>query len=76
MIEECFAYKKGECLALKVPVCKGEKCSFYKTKEKAEEDRKKAIDRIKTLDVITQRRIIDNYYGGKVNHIEKVEVDI
>lgn len=38
--KDCFAYFKGECDALKKLDC--EKCSFYATKEEANEKIKKA----------------------------------
>lgn len=43
---DCFAYKKtyggnDDCSALKQCYCKYEKCNFYKTKQKFDEDRKK-----------------------------------
>ena len=33
-MEDCFAYKRNSCTALKVKQCEG--CSFYKTKEQFE----------------------------------------
>lgn len=57
--ENCFAYKKGKCRALKVKECKG--CNFYKTKEKAEEGRAKAIGRIMSLDKNIRADIIHKY---------------
>ena len=42
MKTDCFAYKsKHKCWALNELVCKNRKCSFYKTKEQYEEERKK-----------------------------------
>jgi hypothetical protein len=30
---DCFAYKRTECDALKIMVCKDGKCRFYKSKK-------------------------------------------
>ena len=42
-MKDCFAYKvSGYCGALTEMVCKGRKCSFYKTKEQFKADEEKA----------------------------------
>lgn len=38
---DCFAYARCKCLALSEMVCKKKNCSFYKTKEQEEEDKRK-----------------------------------
>lgn len=60
--ENCFAYKNGKCKALKVKECEG--CNFYKTKEKSEEGRAKAIGRIMSLDKNIRASIIQKYKLG------------
>ncbi len=62
-MQDCFAYRRKGCSALKVKKCDG--CSFYKTKEQYLRDQKKALDRIYTLDEEKQRHIFETYYGGK-----------
>jgi len=62
-VQDCFAYRRNSCSALKVKKCDG--CSFYKTKEQYLRDQKKALDRIYTLDEEKQRHIFETYYGGK-----------
>lgn len=63
-MNNCFAYKNRECIALKETKCKD--CNFYKTKKEVEEGRKKAIERIKSLDKETRERINETYYDGKL----------
>jgi hypothetical protein len=63
MRTDCFAYKRNSCTALKVKQCEG--CSFYKTKEQFEMNQRKALERIRTLDVEKQQRIFEKYYGGE-----------
>ena len=62
-MEKCFADDGEKCIALKVKDCNG--CSFYKTKAEAEQGRKWARERIKTLDPMLQKRIKEIY--GQVN---------
>jgi hypothetical protein len=62
-MQDCFAYRRKGCSALKIKKCDG--CSFYKTKEQYLRDQKKALDRIYTLDEEKQRHIFETYYGGK-----------
>lgn len=60
--EGCFAYKNKRCTALKVKNCEG--CNFYKTKDKAEEERADAIGRIMSLNKDTRAAIIQKYELG------------
>ena len=61
-MDKCFAYTDRGCKALKVRNCNG--CVFYKTKEEAEEGRKKAIERIMSLDKDKRAHIIETYKLG------------
>jgi hypothetical protein len=70
----CFAYRDEKCKILKLKKCKSESCSFFKTKTQAEEDHKKALRRIKTLDPAVKRSIMELYYGGKMSLLDEVEV--
>ena len=63
-MDKCFAESNDRCRALKIKDCGG--CRFYKTKEEAEQSKKKALDRIMSLDEEVRRNIIDTYYNGKV----------
>ncbi|MBE7036006.1 MAG: hypothetical protein E7403_01780 [Ruminococcaceae bacterium] len=38
--KDCFAYRLGRCSVLTEMVCRRENCSFYKTKEQMEQDRR------------------------------------
>ena len=58
-MQDCFAYRRKGCSALKIKKCDG--CSFYKTKEQYLRDQKKALDRIYTLDEDKQRHIFETY---------------
>lgn len=60
-MNKCFA-DLGSCKILKIKKCKG--CNFYKTHEEARISRKKAKDRLKTLDKGT-RMEIEQKYGVK-----------
>lgn len=59
---DCFAYKSKECIALNKKSCDG--CNFYKTTAEVKADREKAVVRIATLDIETQKRIAKAYFGG------------
>ena len=63
----CFAeVSNGKCILLTCRKCKGHfMCSFYKTEEQAEIDRKKAYKRIASLPFETQEYIAGLYYNGK-----------
>lgn len=65
MKKDCFAYKDGECKALKVKKCEGESCSFYKTKAQVEEGQKRVFRRINALHPIVKMKIMDRYYSGR-----------
>ncbi len=38
--KDCFAYRIGRCNIMTELICKRDSCSFYKTKEQMEQDRK------------------------------------
>ncbi len=61
-MDKCFA-DLGSCKILKIKKCKG--CNFYKTHEEARISRKKAKDRLKSLDKPTRLHIAEKY-GVKV----------
>ena len=63
-MEDCFAYRRNSCTALKVKKCEG--CSFYKTKKQYELDQLKAMERILSLDAKRREYIINTYYKGKL----------
>ena len=63
-MDKCFAENKGRCTALKIKEC--EECSFFKTKEEAEEGRMKAIERIDSLNKERRDHINEIYYGLKL----------
>lgn len=60
----CFANKNDKCQLLDIKKCKVE-CVFFKTPEQAEEGRKKAYERIASLDIEMQKSIAENYYGDR-----------
>ena len=39
--KDCFAYRIGGCSIMTETICKHDSCSFYKSKEQAEQDREK-----------------------------------
>lgn len=59
----CFAKNKhGECeLLLKYIKKDCKTCGFFKTQEQFEEDRKKALRRLRILPEITRRNIAEKY---------------
>lgn len=59
MKEKCFAEIGDKCKALNIKKCK--RCNFYKTSEEARISRKKAKDRLKTLDKGTRMEIEQKY---------------
>jgi hypothetical protein len=67
-MDDCFAYRRNSCTALKVKKCEG--CSFYKTKEQFKQDQLKALKRIYTLDIDKQKHISETYYGGKLEVLD------
>ena len=65
-MNHCFAYDKDErgrflCTALKVEVCPGKACRFYKTKKQCEEERKKRDERLKRYPEEMQKAIREKY---------------
>lgn len=75
MEQDCFAYKNRRCKALKVNNCEGRNCGFFKTISQVEEDQRLVFKRIKSLDEVSRRHIMDLYYGGKMSLLDEVEVD-
>ncbi|NLK27780.1 MAG: hypothetical protein GX306_05495 [Clostridiales bacterium] len=69
--KECFAYRKGRCKILAIEKCQGASCSFLKTEAEAAEGRKKALNRILSLDKETQEWIINKYYKGNMSLLEE-----
>lgn len=67
----CFALRKSRCSVLNIEKCKGMKCSFYKTEEQIQQERKIAFKRIKSLDKSTQIHIAESYYGNKMPWIKE-----
>ncbi len=68
MKKDCFAYnpyKRNHCNILNVKGCTGN-CAFYKTREQADLDKLKAIERIYDLDFHEQEVIDMYYYKGKL----------
>jgi hypothetical protein len=63
-MDDCFAYRRNSCTALKVKKCEG--CSFYKTKEQFKQDQLKALGRILSLSADRREHIIKTYYNGKL----------
>jgi NurA-like 5'-3' nuclease len=59
MKEKCFAEIGDKCKTLNIKKCKG--CNFYKTHEEARISRKKAKDRLKSLDKATRLGIAEKY---------------
>lgn len=39
--KDCFAYRIGRCSIMTEMICRRERCSFYKTVEEMERDRKR-----------------------------------
>lgn len=71
IVESCFAYREGKCNILNVKECEGCECNFFKTWMQSKRDRKRALERICSLDKIAQKNIIQNYYGGKMNLLDR-----
>ena len=69
--KECFAYRKGRCKILAIEKCQGASCSFLKTEAEAAKGRKKALNRILSLDKETQEWIINKYYKGNMSLLEE-----
>lgn len=75
MAKDCFGLKYGKCKVLKTKKCEGPDCGFYKTRAQAQEDQRKVLRRIKSLDQEQRRNIMDLYYDGKMELLENLEVD-
>lgn len=60
--EQCFAYLRGKCKALKMIDC--EDCVFCKNKEKLKEERRLVKKRLRSLPREHQFYIYEKYYGG------------
>lgn len=65
-MEDCFAYVNKKCAVLTYRKCRGDKCNFYKSKEKYQEDKEKAMDRVLSLDQETLEYINSKYYDGSL----------
>ena len=66
MCDKCFGSNgKNGCNILTVRKCQG-KCSFYKSTQDLEEDRKKAYILLAALPPDMQRYISDKYYNGRM----------
>jgi len=61
-MQDCFAYRNGKCLVLKIKECGGCGCKFYKTQEQFKLDRVKALERIFSLDAKDREKIFLTYY--------------
>lgn len=62
-IKCAFDMEEGKCAVLTEKSC--EKCSFFKSKERLEEGRKKAEKRMKSLPKEQQAYIYDKYYSKR-----------
>ena len=58
MEKYCFAYRNGNCKALKVRRCQGEGCPFFKTNARAAEEQKKVFARIRLMDPASRLSLI------------------
>jgi hypothetical protein len=54
----------GECRALDVPRCLGDKCKFLKTRKQVEDEIAACYRRLRTLRLSEQQEIARKYYGG------------
>jgi hypothetical protein len=63
-MEGCFGYINKKCAILKSRKCEGFECSFYKSKEKYQQDQEKAMDRVLSLDQENLEYINMRYYDG------------
>ena len=65
MVDKCFGSNgRNGCNILTVRKCQQDKCSFYKSAQDLEEDRKKAYLLLAALPPDMQRYISDKYYNG------------
>lgn len=71
MNNRCFALNKNNyCQVLSIVKCPCSSCSFFKTPEQAAESRRKANDRLASLDQVYQKHIADTYYHGRIPWLE------
>lgn len=63
-MEDCFGYINKKCAVLKSRKCEGAECSFYKSKEKYQQDQEKAMEKVLSLDESTLERINMKYFDG------------
>lgn len=61
---DCYGYINKKCAVLKSRKCEGAECSFYKSKEKYQQDQEKAMDKVLSLDEGTLEHINMKYYDG------------
>ena len=67
MVDKCFGSNgRDGCNVLTVRKCQQDKCSFYKSTQELEEDRKKAYLLLAALPPDMQRYISDKYYNGRM----------
>lgn len=69
-MNKCFAYKtqgrKGfNCIALKVSVCPGKACPFYKTEEQVREEQEKSRLRLRSVLSQDGKEYIAQKYGRR-----------
>jgi len=74
MEKQCFAYRNGNCKALKVRRCQGDGCPFFKTKARSTEEQKKVFKRIRLMDPESRKNIMTLHYGGKMSLLDEMEV--
>ena len=71
---KCAFDKENGCAALKEKPCMiGKPCSFFKSREKLEEGRKKAMKRVRSLPINQKRHIFDKYYTGTIPPVAEME---
>ena len=62
----CAFLVKNRCQILKVNECPTSACRFCKTSAQILESRNKANTKLAMLDILRQKEIAENYYGGKL----------
>lgn len=60
----------GRCGVLTVSKCLGEKCPFKVSQEEYFHEIKSVYKRLASLNSLTQRRIAEKYYGGRMPWIK------
>ena len=65
-MNDCFAYNpaKNGCRALNVKKCYRDGCTWYKGKEQLRAERKRSVDRLKSLDPGLQQHMVAKYGEG------------